>query len=226
MASEDGAGIVSNVGYDVNNTIQRAAESIGSETADGTPSETTWHVVAERTADRASDPASNSPGTPTGFPAASPFHANTEGHALRRDSDPASSCGDVEERVTSESDNETQQPSHQQQRNMSHQRTDPDGTACLPGEPDGNLVSCHSLLCKAFSTVFFLLSRQQSSRNLHFPRLVLESIFKCCFTICHVSILYKYSDVMYIQNKRELDGDRNIFIRFENMPHLYAVIIH
>ncbi|XP_012234513.1 uncharacterized protein [Linepithema humile] len=138
MASEDGAGIVSNVGYDVNNTIQRAAESIGSKTADGTSSATTWHAVIERTAGRASDPASNSPGTPTGFPAASPFHANTEGHALRRDSGPTSSCGDVEERVAGESDNETQQPSHQQQRSMSHQRTDLDGAACLPGEPDGN----------------------------------------------------------------------------------------
>lgn len=153
MASEDGAGIVSNVGYDVNNTSQRAAKSIGSETADGTSSATTWHAAVERTAGCASDPASNSPGTPTGFPAASPFHTNTEGHALRRDLGPAaSSCGDVEERGASEPNNETQQPS--QQRNMSHQRTDLDGAACLPGGPDGNLVSCRLLLRKAFRTVF------------------------------------------------------------------------
>ncbi|XP_072750726.1 uncharacterized protein [Anoplolepis gracilipes] len=131
MASENGAGIVSNVGCDVNNTGDGAANLVGSEAADGTTSTTTWRrTVVERTAGRTSDPAPNSPGTPTGFPAASPFHANTEGHALQRDSGPASSSGDVGERVTS--DNETSS----QGRSMSHPGTDLDRAVRLPEETD------------------------------------------------------------------------------------------
>lgn len=136
MASEDGTGIVSNVGCDVNNTSDRATNSGGSEATDETTPGTTWqHVVVESTAGRASDPAPNSPGTPTGFPAASPpFYANTEGHALQRDSGSASSfgVGDVGERVAN--DNETPD----QRSSMSHPGTDPDRTVRLPEETDGN----------------------------------------------------------------------------------------
>lgn len=133
MASEDGAGIVSNAGCDVNNTSERATNFVGSEAAYGTSSGTTWQrSVVERTANRASDIAPNSPGTPTGFPAASPFHANTEGHALKRDSGPASSSGDVGERRASDNDTSSQQCS------MSHPGTDLDRSVRLPEETDGN----------------------------------------------------------------------------------------
>lgn len=134
MASEDGASIVSNVGCDVNNTSDRTTEPVRSEAADGTASGTTWRrdVVVEGTAARASDPAANSPGTPTGSPAASPFHANTEGHALPRDSGPASSSGDVAERLAADSE------TIGQRRTMSHPGTDLDCTARLPEETDGN----------------------------------------------------------------------------------------
>ncbi|XP_070171374.1 uncharacterized protein [Polyergus mexicanus] len=139
MASEDGAGIVSNAGCDVNNTCDRATNLVGSEATDGTTSGTTWQLsVVETTANRASDPAPNSPGTPTGFPAASPFHANTEGHALQRDSGPASSSGDVGERRAG--DNETSS----QRRGMSHPGTDLDRSVRLPEETDGNQDHCNN----------------------------------------------------------------------------------
>ncbi|KAM0736802.1 Lysine-specific demethylase RSBN1L [Formica fusca] len=139
MASEDGAGIVSNVGCDVNNTSDRATNLVGSEATDGATSGTTWQLgVVERTANRASEPAPNSPGTPTGFPAASPFHANTEGHALQRDSGPASSSGDVGERRAG--DNETSS----QRRIMSHPGTDLDRSVRLPEETDGNQDHCNN----------------------------------------------------------------------------------
>lgn len=142
MASENGAGIVSNVGCDVNNTSQRTAESAGREAAGTSSYGTTWHAaVLERPpSGRACDHARNSPRTPTGFPAASSFHATTEEHGgLRRDSDPVSTSGDVGERVASEPDSKTRSPSPQR-RSMSRQGNDLDGTARLPGEPDGNLV--------------------------------------------------------------------------------------
>lgn len=175
MASEDGAGIVSNVGCDVNNTNQRADEPAGGETTRSTLAETTWRNVVEKTtaaiavaaaAGRACDPAHSSSRTPTGFPTASPFHANTEGHGrLQRDSDPASLSGDVGEQVASEPDNESRSPSPQR-RSMSHQRTDPDsGTARFPGEPDGNLVLCLSSLREVFGEIF---SRGQQPRS--YPR--------------------------------------------------------
>lgn len=141
MASEDGAGIVSNVGYDVNNTSQRAIESVGSETVGVASSRTAARIVVEETDEGASDPAHNSPRTPTGLPAASPFHTdhtNTEGHALQRNTGLASSSGDVAQLVaSSEPDNETHQPSSQR-RSMSRHDSDLDDTARLPGEPDGN----------------------------------------------------------------------------------------
>lgn len=145
MASEDGAVIVSNsnAGCDVNNTGQRASELVDSEAADRTSSDTTWRIVDEGTAD--CDHARSSARTPTGFPAASQFHANTEGHASRRDSSSASSFGDVGERAASVHDDQTHRQPSPQRLTMSHQKTDLDGgTACLPGEPDGNLISCHS----------------------------------------------------------------------------------
>ncbi|XP_011141872.2 uncharacterized protein LOC105184661 [Harpegnathos saltator] len=160
MASEDGAGIVSNVGCDVNNTSQRTDEPAGGQATSATSAKTTWRNVVERTtattaaaaAGRACDPdpARSSSRTPTGFPAASPFHANTEGHGTsQRDSDPTSLSGDVGERVPSEPDNESRSPSPQR-RSMSHQRTDLDsGTACLPGEPDGNPDHCNNEIVKA-----------------------------------------------------------------------------
>ncbi|EZA53773.1 Round spermatid basic protein 1-like protein [Ooceraea biroi] len=149
MASEDGAGIVSNVRCNVNNTIERAAESAGEGATGATSSETTRHTVAEGTADRVNDPARNSPRTPTGIPAASPFHANTEGHSLPRNSSLVCSSGDVEERVTGEPDNDTQQQPSLQRRIMSHQRTDLDSTACLPAEPDGSPDHCNNDVVKA-----------------------------------------------------------------------------
>ncbi|XP_025074610.1 uncharacterized protein LOC105429337 [Pogonomyrmex barbatus] len=152
MASEDGAGIVSNVGCDVNNTSQRATESVGGEAAVVTSSGTASRTVVERTEGRARDPARNSPRTPTSLPAASPqFHANTEGHALRRDTGLAGSgSGDaVAELVaSSEPDSEaTQQPSAQR-RSMSHQSGDLDNGACLPGEPDGSPDHCNNDVVK------------------------------------------------------------------------------
>lgn len=142
MASEDGAGIVSNVRCDVNITIDRTAESAGERATDTTSSGTSRRTVVGRTADRASDSARNSSRTPTGIPAAaSPSHANTEEHASRKNSGPsACASGDVQEQA--ETDNDTHQPSLQR-RAMSHQRTDLDSGACLPGEPDGNPASCH-----------------------------------------------------------------------------------
>lgn len=154
MASEDGAGIVSNVGCDVNNTKQRATESVGNEAAGATSSGTASRAVVEETDDRARDPARNSPRTPTGLPAASPFHANTEGHALRRDTGLASSSGDVAQLVaSSEPDNRTQQPSPQR-RSMSHHDSDLDDTACLLGQPDGNPLPCYFLLREALGRYF------------------------------------------------------------------------
>ncbi|XP_032679081.1 uncharacterized protein LOC116847802 [Odontomachus brunneus] len=153
MASEDGAGIVSNVGCDVNNTSERADEPAGGETTSATSAETTWCSVVEKTTTAAAASlaasARSSSRTPTGFPAASPFHANTEGHGrLQRDSDPASLSGDVGKRVASESD-ESRSPSPQR-RSMSHQRTDPDsGTARLPGEPDDSPDHCNNEIVKA-----------------------------------------------------------------------------
>lgn len=153
MASEDGAGIVSNAGCDVNNTSQRTTESIGSEAGCVTSSGTVSRSVLEETNGRAHDSAPNSPRTPTGLPAASPFHANTEGHALRRNTGLASSSGDVPELLAStEPDNETQQPSSQR-RSMSHHDSDLDDTACLPAEPDGNLPF-YSFLRQAFPRLF------------------------------------------------------------------------
>ena len=142
MASEDGAGIVSNVGYDVNNTSQRAIESVGSETVGVTSSRTAARIVVEETDEGARDPAYNSPRTPTGLPAASPFHTNTEGHALQRNTGLVSSSGDVAQLVaSSEPVNETHQPSSQR-RSMSRHDSDLDDTARLPGEPDGNFSFC------------------------------------------------------------------------------------
>lgn len=138
MASEDGAGIVSNVGYDVNNTSQRAIESVGSETVGVTSFRTAARIVIEETDEGARDPAHNSPRTPTGLPAASPFHTNTEGHALQRNTGLASSSGDVAQLVaSSEPNNETHQPSSQR-RSMSRHDSDLDDTARLPREPNGN----------------------------------------------------------------------------------------
>lgn len=149
MASEDSTNIVSNVGCDVNNTSHRATEPVGSETVGVASSETTSRTVVEETDGRARDPAHNSPRTPTGFPAASPFHANTERHALRKDTGLTSSSGDVAELVaSSEPDNETPQSSPQR-RSMSHHGSDLDDTACLLGEPDGNRLPCYSLLLEA-----------------------------------------------------------------------------
>jgi len=155
MASEDGAGIVSNVGCDVNNTSQRTTESVGSEAVSVESSGTASRTGVEETDGRACDPARNSPRTPTGLPAASPFHANTEGHALRRDTGLAGSSGDVAEPVvaSSEPGNETQQPSTQR-RSMSHHGSDLDDTARLPGQPDGNLLPRYSLLREALGRYF------------------------------------------------------------------------
>lgn len=154
MASEDGAGIVSNEGCDVNNTSQRTTEPVGSGAVSVTSPGTASRIVVEETNGRAHDTVPNSPRTPTGLPAASPFHANTEGHALRRDTGLASSSGDVPELVaSSESDNETQQPCPQR-RSMSHHGTDLDDTACLPGKPDGNLLPSCSLSCEVFRRDF------------------------------------------------------------------------
>lgn len=154
MASEDGAGIVSNVGCDVNNTSQRATESVGSEAVSVESSGTASLTGVEETDGRVRDSARNSPRTPTGLPAASPFHANTEGHALRRDTGLAGSSGDVVEPVaSSEPDNETQQPSTQR-RSMSHHGSDLDDIARLPGQPDGNLLPRYSLLREALGRYF------------------------------------------------------------------------
>jgi len=157
MASENSAGIVSNVGCDVNNTIQQTAQSARKETRCTTLFETTRYTVVERTADCANTPAHNLLRTPTGIPAASPSDANTEGHALRKNSGPACSFGNVEEQVIREADNETQQPSFQR-RTMSHQRTDPDSIASLPGKPDGNIVLCHLLRYKILYDIKWNLS--------------------------------------------------------------------
>jgi len=155
MASEDGAGIVSNIGCDVNNTSQRAIESVGSETVGVTSSGATSRIVVEETDDRARDSARHSPRTPTDLPAASPFHTNTEGHTLQRDTGLASSSGDVAESVaSSKPDNETQQPSPQR-RSMSRHDSDLDDTACLPGEPDGNLLPCYPFRCAKFLERYF-----------------------------------------------------------------------
>lgn len=154
MASEDGAGIVSNAGCDVNNTSESATNFVGSEAASGTSSGTTWQrgSVVERTADRASDLAPNSPGTPTGFPAASPFRAtNTEeGHASPWDSGPASSSGDVGERRASDNEMSSQRGS------MSHPGTDLDRSVRLPEETDGNRHSVSFVVVRVSCCVKFL----------------------------------------------------------------------
>ncbi|XP_012529966.2 uncharacterized protein LOC105833080 [Monomorium pharaonis] len=150
MASEDGAGIVSNVGCDVNNTRQRATEAVGSETVGVASSGTAARPVDEETADRERDPARNSPRTPTGLLAASPFHANTEGHALRKDTGFASSSGDVAELVASitETDYQTPQRPSIQRRSMSHRGTHLDDTAHLLAEPDGSPDHCNNDVVK------------------------------------------------------------------------------
>ncbi|KYM99378.1 PREDICTED: uncharacterized protein LOC108776758 [Cyphomyrmex costatus] len=151
MASEDGAGIVSNVGCDVNNTSQRAIVSVGSETAGVTSSGTVASVVVEETDVEAREPARNSPRTPTDLPAASPSHTNTEGHALQSSAGLAGSSGDVAQLAASsersEPDNETHQPSAPR-RSMSRHDSDLDNTARLPGEPDGSPDHCNNDVVK------------------------------------------------------------------------------
>ncbi|XP_071573770.1 uncharacterized protein [Temnothorax nylanderi] len=168
MASEDGAGIVSNVGCDVNNTSERATESVGSKAGSVTSSGTASRPVVEGTDERARDPARNSPRTPTDLPAsASPFHGNTEGHALPRDTGTglASSSGDVADLVAStEPDNQTQQPSPQR-RSMSHHGSDLDDTACLPGEPDGSPDHCNNDVVKTVKEPVEHIAHTDSTRN-------------------------------------------------------------
>lgn len=154
MASEDGAVIVSNVGCDVNNTNQRATEPVGTETVGVASSGTASRTVIEETDSHARDSARNSPRTPTGLPAASPIHANTEGHALRKNTSLASSSGDVARlRASSEPDDETPQP-FTQRRSMSRNGTDLEDTARLLGEPDGNRLLCYSLLRETLDKSF------------------------------------------------------------------------
>lgn len=170
MASENGAGIVSNVGCDVNNTSERATESVASAAVSVTSSGTTSRPGVEEADRRAHDPARNSPRTPTGLPAASPSHANTEGHALRRDTGLASSSGDVADLVaSSEPDNETHQPSLQR-RSMSRHDSDLDDTACLPGEPDGNPLPYCLLSHVARTTCFHAADSSPIFVSLEMPR--------------------------------------------------------
>lgn len=165
MASEDGARIVSNVGCDVNNTSQRATESVGSETVRVTSSGTASRIAVEVTDDRARDSARNSPRTPTGLPAASPFCTDTEGHALRRSTSLAGPSGDVAELVASSgTDSETRQPSPQR-RSMSHHGSDLDDTACLPGEPDGSPDHCNNDVVKTAKEPVDHITHTDSTRN-------------------------------------------------------------
>ncbi|KYN20457.1 PREDICTED: uncharacterized protein LOC108760852 [Trachymyrmex cornetzi] len=169
MASKDGAGIVSNVGYDVNNTSQRAIESVGSETVGVTSSRTAASSVVEEADEGARDPAHNSPRTPTGLPAASPIHTNTEGYALQRNTGHASSSGDVAQLVassepSSDPDNETHQPSSQR-RSMSRHDSDLDDTARLPGEPDGSPDHCNNDVVKTAKDPVEHITHTDSTRN-------------------------------------------------------------
>ncbi|KAL0132276.1 hypothetical protein PUN28_000218 [Cardiocondyla obscurior] len=165
MASEDGAGIVSNVGCDVNNTSQRVIEYAGSKAGRAAPPGTTSRTVVDETDGRAYKSTRDTPRTPTGLPAASPFHGNTEEHALRRDTGRAGPSGDVAEPVASnKSDSEAQQP-FPQRRSMSHHGDDLDGAACLPGEPDGSSDHCNNDVVKTAKEAVEHTSHTDSTCN-------------------------------------------------------------
>lgn len=143
MASENGASVVSNIQYDVNNTNQRASEPAGGERTNAISSSLTWHTVLEKTIPHQSDTACNLFRTPTVFPTASSFHTNTEECGLQRDSSLVSLSGDVEEQDTNEPDSKIQSVLPQSYNMSLQQKTDLDldldNTVCLPRQPDGNV---------------------------------------------------------------------------------------